>query len=77
MFFESSEFEFAATLESNWLLIRQELEQLQQGYFVPWPEKFLYEKGWEVFGLYAFGNKLQDNCQLCPETTRLVEMISS
>ena len=75
MFFDKSEFEFAEHLESNWLLIRQELEQLQQRHFVSWPEKFLYEKGWDVFGLYAFGKKLEDNCRLCPETTRLVEMI--
>ncbi len=75
MFFEADEFEFVGILESNWLLIRQELEQLRQDHFMAWPEKFLYEKGWEVFGLYAYGNKLKDNCRLCPETTRLVEMI--
>jgi ornithine lipid ester-linked acyl 2-hydroxylase len=75
MFFDKNEFEFAEHLESNWLLIRQELEQLQQRHFVSWPEKFLYEKGWDVFGLYAFGRKLDHNCRLCPETTRLVEMI--
>ena len=55
MFFDTSEFEFTATLEANWLLIRQELEQLQQCHFVPWPEKFLYENTWEVFGLYHIG----------------------
>ena len=75
MFFESTEFEFVSRLESNWLLIRQELEQLQQDQFIAWPEKLLYEKDWKVFGLYAFGKKLKDNCRLCPETTRLVEMI--
>ena len=75
MFFESTEFEFVSRLESNWLLIRQELEQLQQDQFIAWPEKFLYKKDWKVFGLYAFGKKLKDNCRLCPETTRLVEMI--
>lgn len=75
MFFESSKFECFSVLELNWLLIRQELEQLRQDHFMPWPEKFLYEKGWEVFGLYAFGSKLNDNCRLCPETTRLVKMI--
>lgn len=75
MFWESNKFQFADTLESNWLLIRKELEQLQSDNFLPWPEKFLYEKGWEVFGLYAFGKKLHKNCKLCPETTKLVEMI--
>ena len=75
MFFDNEKFKFTTTLESNWLLIRQELEQLQRSYFMPWPEKFLYGKGWDVFGLYAFGRKLRDNCQLCPETTRVIETI--
>ena len=38
-------------------------------------EKNLYNQGWKVFGLYAFGNKLEENCQLCPQTTQLVEKI--
>jgi beta-hydroxylase len=75
MFFESSEFEFTAPLEVNWLTIRKELEQLQPKHFIDWPEKYIYNQGWEVFGLYAFSNKIEDNCRLCPETTRLVEMI--
>ncbi|HAA27263.1 MAG TPA: aspartyl/asparaginyl beta-hydroxylase domain-containing protein [Cyanobacteria bacterium UBA8553] len=75
MFFDKHKFAFAEHLESNWLLIRQELEQLQETDFISWPEKFLYEKGWNVFGLYAFGKKLNYSCQLFPETTRLVEMI--
>ena len=29
----------------------------------------------EIFGLYGFGMKLDKNCQLCPETTKLVEQI--
>jgi beta-hydroxylase len=28
-----------------------------------------------VFGLYAFGKRLEDNCRLCPETVRVVETI--
>lgn len=75
MFFDLNKFEFVTALESNWLTIRKELEQIQHNHFIPWPEKFLYEKGWEVFGLYAFGRKLKNNCQLCPETTKLIEMI--
>jgi beta-hydroxylase len=75
MFIELSDFEFAAALEANWLIIRQELEQLQPQNFTDWPEKFIYNQGWEVFGLYAFGQKIEDNCRLCPETTKLVEAI--
>jgi len=75
MFFEASEFEFTASLEANWLLIKQELEQLQPQRFIDWPEKYLYNQGWEVFGLYAFGNRIEDNCRLCPQTTKLIETI--
>ncbi|BAT55574.1 putative hydroxylase [Nostoc sp. NIES-3756] len=76
MFYENRNFPFPEILESNWLLIREELTNLQQGKFIPWTEKFLYNQGWDVFGLYAFGKKLEDNCRLCPETTKLVESIS-
>jgi beta-hydroxylase len=75
MFLETNDFKFATVLESNWQLIRQELDQLQQGHFTAWPEKFLYKEGWDVFGLYAFGRKLERNCQLCPITAQLVEAI--
>lgn len=75
MFYENTKFDFTSILESNWLVIKQELSQLQRSNFIPWKETFLYGKGWDVFGLYAFGTKLADNCRLCPETTRLAEMI--
>lgn len=109
-FFESHEFEFTQMLESNWLTIRQELEQLlqreqsakenknvisintekflgkndvepsttleiPQGGFVPWHEVAIYNTGWDVFGLYAFDQKMQENSELCPKTTSLVEKI--
>ncbi len=76
MFLETIRFDFIRSLESHWQTIRQELEALRQDHFIPWPEKFLYQQGWNVFGLYAFGKKLEKNCQLCPETTQMVEAIS-
>ena len=75
MFYETAQFKFTATLESKWLSIKEELVRLQQQNFIPWPEKFLYKEGWDVFGLYAFGKKLDNNCHLCPETTKLIESI--
>jgi ornithine lipid ester-linked acyl 2-hydroxylase len=71
----SQDFEFTARLESNWPIIRQELEQINRRDFISWPEKHLYGKGWDIFGLYAFGMRLGKNCNLCPETTKLVETI--
>jgi beta-hydroxylase len=42
---------------------------------VPWPEKFIAKKGWDVLGLYAFENRLDHLCEICPETTKLLETI--
>ncbi len=75
MFKQSSDFPFVSLLESHWEVIRDELLQLAPQDYLAWPEKHLYGKGWDVFGLYAFGLKVAKNCQLCPETTALVEQI--
>ena len=75
MFKAVQEYEFTKELEANWQVIRQELEQLSDKDFLDWPEKHLYGKGWQTFGLYAFGMKLHKNCRLCPETTKLIEGI--
>jgi ornithine lipid ester-linked acyl 2-hydroxylase len=75
MFYSSDNFEFTQHIEFNWQLVQEELKQLQKANFMPWPEKSLYKEGWDVFGLYAFGKKQDNNCKLCPETTKLVESI--
>jgi beta-hydroxylase len=74
-FYEATSFPFVAALEANWDIIRQELEQLQSKHFIPWSERYLYQEGWTTFGLYAFGIKIEKNCQLCPRTATLVESI--
>ena len=75
MYSAAEDFPFTSVLESGWGSIRRELEMLHQSNFIPWPERFLYGQGWDVFGFYAFGQKLLKNCQLCPETTRLIEQV--
>ncbi len=74
-FYDSTKFELVTSLESNWQVIKHELNQLCQRDFIPWPERYLYGKGWNTFGLYAFGIRINKNCDLCPETTRLIESI--
>jgi beta-hydroxylase len=73
MFLNPADYPFTQTLADGWRTIRAELDRLNLTQFTAWPERFLYESGWNVFGLYAFGRKLEKNCALCPETTRLVE----
>ena len=76
MFEDQSQFAFAAELERQWTVIRDEMIALRETGFIAWPEKSLYgETGWSTFGLYAFGQKQAENCALCPRTTALVESI--
>jgi len=75
MFYSTSEFPFAINLENQWRLIETELRSINPGSFAAWPEKFLYEGTWNVFGFYAFSQKMLRNCALCPNTTRLLETI--
>src|ERR1043166_5064430 len=75
MFQDPSDFPFLRTLEENWTQVRAEADGLEQSRFPAWPERFLYNFGWEVFGLYAFGKKLPENCGMCPATAELVERV--
>jgi beta-hydroxylase len=75
MFYSVDQFPFVRMLEVNWSTIRDEYSRLAASDFMEWPERHLYNKGWEVFGLYAFGRKIEQNCKLCPETTRTIESI--
>lgn len=71
------------TLEDNWKVIRQELEEvlderkrlpsLQD--ISPVNVALTNDQLWRIFMLYAYGKKIDENCAKCPETTRLVERI--
>ena len=76
-FYDSDVFPFVANLEASARAIREELVCVLsvESAFSPWPERGLYGKGWDVFGLYAFGRKIHDNCQRCPRTTGAVERV--
>lgn len=69
------EFPFCRMLEENYEIIRKEFDALAQEHLVAWPERYLCKKGWDVFGLYAFNNRLEENCALCPETARILASI--
>ncbi len=75
MFKNKQDFPFLLSLESEWEAIRDEALNLRSGDFLAWPEKHLYEKGWDVFGLLAFGLEIKGNVKLCPKTAELVKAI--
>jgi aspartyl/asparaginyl beta-hydroxylase (cupin superfamily) len=75
MFLETSQFDFAMVLQAKAAAIRQEFLQLTEAQFVPWPEVWLYNEGWSVFGLWALRNRLHQNCDLCPITAAAIEAV--
>lgn len=75
MFYDPATFPFTHTLAANWQTVRDELRQLRDQDFIPWPEKYLYGHGWETYGFYAFGLKIRGNCRQCPGTAKLLESV--
>ena len=75
-FLDPADFPFAGFIERNAPVIRDDLDRLLTlDRFEPWPEKGLYERGWDVFGFYWFGNRLTGNCAMCPRTAGIVEQV--
>jgi beta-hydroxylase len=68
------EYEFIKEFEASWKEIYAEYLNVKNK-FVDWPEKNLYNKGWEVFGLYNWpsGDPFQENVKLCPVTSKLIK----
>lgn len=77
MYCDASQFKFVPQLEQGWPAIAGELRALPEDVFIPYPERYLLDKrtGWDTFGIYFLGVKIDLNCDLCPETARLVESI--
>jgi len=76
--YDPSEFPALAILEQNFEVIKAEALGLShhQDKLIPWPEKFIAAEGqWDILGLYAFENRLDKLCTLCPQTTKLLETI--
>lgn len=75
MFLDKSRYPCTELLESQWQDIREEFVQLTTDQLMPWPERDLYRDGWTVFGLWALGERFDDNCKLCPRTASIVQSI--
>ena len=83
-FLESEQFSWASTLEKNWQVIRDELDVvLQYTDELPRFQDISPDQGrsiskdnlWKTFFLYGYGAKMQQNCDYCPQTTRIIEQI--
>lgn len=82
-FFETDKFNWISILENDWQKIRKELD-----YILEHPENIpnfqdiskdqsnlTKDNRWKTLFLYGYGYKFDRNCQLCPETTKIIESI--
>ena len=81
--FNPDDFPWVRNLEAEWIKIRGELDHVLEH-----PEKIpnfqdiskdqtniSKDDRWKTFFLYGYGYKMDQNCELCPETSRIVESI--
>lgn len=82
-FFDTQQYEWVANLESNWLIIRKELDGLLKNiHKIPNFQdistdqySITQDNRWKTYFFYAYGIKAEKNCENCPETTRLIECV--
>lgn len=75
MFHSISDFPALSPLYENWGVICDELLHLNESYFMKWPDQSIYDGGWNVFGLYKFGQRIEGGCDACPKTAKILEQI--
>lgn len=81
--FAPGDFPWTVLLENNWRTIREELDKIIKEYDqLPNFQDISRDQvnisndtRWKTFFLYGYGYRMDRNCRLCPETTRLVESI--
>lgn len=75
VFLDPTSFEFVATLQASWTVIRDECLALGPTDFDPWVQREMYGEGWDVYGLHAFGRRVERGLAACPRTAELVEQV--
>ena len=82
-FFDPNYFSWVSQLEENWQVVRKELdmvlessEQLPGFHDISKDQERVSGDGlWKTFIFYGYGLKMEQNCQYCPLTTKLIEKI--
>ena len=71
-FLDPRKFAFVDALEAAWTDVRQECLSLPNDSFEPWVQREMYGEGWSVYGLIAFGERIEGALGLCPKTAALL-----
>ncbi len=80
---DNTVFDWVPLLENNWQAIRAELDDLLKNpqkipsFHEISPDQKRISKGdnWKTFGFYVYGNRIDENCALCPKTAELIGAI--
>ncbi len=79
----NDEFDWVKRLEDAWPDIRAELDHLLKhpedipAFHQISPDQKKISKGdnWKTFGMYVYGQKIEQNCEICPKTTAAISSI--
>jgi aspartyl/asparaginyl beta-hydroxylase (cupin superfamily) len=75
MFLDTSDFPFVGALETSWRAIRDEAVSLPADAFEPWVQRDMCGDGWNVYGLVAFGQRIEAALARCPVTAAAVALV--
>lgn len=75
MFLDEGQFPFLEPLRGVWTDIRAECLALPAESFEPWVQRQMYGEGWGVYGLVAFGTRIDAALAACPRTAEALQQI--
>jgi aspartyl/asparaginyl beta-hydroxylase (cupin superfamily) len=75
VFLDPHAFDFVAALEREWPAIRDECLGLPADAYDPWVQREMYGHGWSVYGLVAFGTRIEPALARCPVTAGAIATI--
>ena len=75
MFLDPDQFPFIRDLEAAWTDVRDECLSLPESTFEPWVQREMYGDGWSVYGLIAFGKRIEEALNSCPRTAALLARV--
>ncbi len=81
--FDKQLFPWTAELEAHWPAIRAEFDQLMQQNtpipalrdISPDHRRIAKDHNWHSFFLYGYGYRIEENCQLCPQTAQALSVV--
>jgi hypothetical protein len=75
VFVDTDQFPFLEDLRHSWRGIRAECLALAHDSFEPWVQREMYGEGWSVYGLIAFGTRIDAALTSCPEGCNFMDRV--